>query len=86
MHSSRMRTARLLMYRVSGGSVSRGVCLGGLHRGGGGVCIGVVYIWSVCLGGGLHPGGVCLGGLPRGVYLGGLPRVVYLEGLHRGSA
>ena len=57
MHSSRMRTARLLTY-------PRGVCIRGvLHRGG---LLGSA--WGVCTGG-VHPGRVC----PGGLHLGGLP-------------
>ena len=56
MHSSRMRTARLLTY--PGGSASRGMPRGSVSRG-------------VCIQGGLHPGGgsahpaqVCLQAAP----------------------
>ena len=55
MHSSRMRTARLLTY--PGGSAS-----GGLHPG---VCLGVLYPGgSASRGGSAHPAQVCLQAAP----------------------
>ena len=67
MHSSRMRTARWLLYggrgplsRVS--SVLGGICPGSLCLGGGGVLSQGVSVL-----GGLCPGGLCRGGLCRGV-------------------
>ena len=98
IHSSRMRTARLLMYRGrglhQGGVCIKGIGLHpgvGLHPWGGGVCINP--------GEGFCLGGICLGasrGSAKGVYpprsasrgviiQGGLHQGVCIGGLHPGE-